>query len=193
MNLPCVILIGGSAGSVNALQTLLKSMSPDFQIPMVVVQHLAAGARIHLDLVYGPYTKMKMIEITDKVQIEDGHIYFAPTGYHTLVERDFSLSLSQDDLVHFSRPSIEVFFESAAISLGNKCAAILMTGANEDGGEGLCLLNAKGALTFVQDPKTAEVPVMPQSALKPGYHHQVLPLAQIANRLSALEKREVHV
>lgn len=183
-----MLIVGGSAGSVTAIQKLLSLLSPDFDFPIILVQHLPSQGRIQLELVYGAYTKRKLLEAIDKMPIEDNKVYFAPPSYHLLIEKDHSFSLSQDDLVYYSRPSIQVTFESAAFSLGSDCIAVLLTGANEDGGEGLGVLRNKGALTLVQDPKTAEVPVMPQSALKPGHRHEVLSLEKIAERLSGLKK-----
>lgn len=186
-----IVLIGGSAGSVSAVQKLLSLLSPDFDLPIVVIQHLPSHGRIQLDLVYGHCTKRRLLEALDKMPIEKKTVYFAPPSYHLLIEKDLSFSLSQDDLVYFSRPSIQVSFESAAVSFGSECVAILLTGANEDGSEGLGLLREKGALTLVQDPETAEVPLMPKSALKAGHRHEVLSLEKMALRLSNL-KQELH-
>ena len=168
------------------MQVLLKSLPPNFETPIVVVQHLPADVRIQLDLVYGHSSKMKLLEVTDKMPIEKGCVYFAAPSYHLLIEKDFSFSLSQDDLVYYSRPSIQVFFESAALSVADRAIAVLLTGANEDGGEGLCILNQKGAITIVEDPKTAEIATMPQSALKKGFEHEILALPLIAQRLVEL-------
>lgn len=197
------VVIGGSAGSITAVQEILKHLKPDFKIPLIIVQHIAATTRIDPAVIYGRFTNLAAVEAQDKMPIQPGHIYFGPPGYHLLVESDLSLSLSQDDLVHYSRPSIEVLFQSVvlanrrpnggphfldapATSYAAHAAAVLLTGANFDGGTALCELHEKGALTFVQDPKTAEVPTMPLSALKPGYNHEILSLQEIALRLSSL-------
>ena len=188
MRTPKVVLIGGSAGSVNALQEIFKNLDPAFKLPIVVVQHLPQSSRVQLDLVYSIHTHMKMVEAVDKMVIEDKTIYFAPSSYHLMVEKDLSLALSQDEPVHYSRPSIDLLFESAVQSLGGACVAVLLTGANSDGADGICLLNKKGALTIVQNPATAEVPMMPSSALRPGYSHEVLNIPEIAKRLSAVSR-----
>lgn len=188
MRRPKAILIGGSAGSVNALQEIFKHLSDDFDLPIVIVQHLPQSSRVQLDLVYSVHTRLKLQEAGDKTEIQPGTVYFAPASYHLLIEKDLTLSLSQDEPLHYSRPSIDVLFESAALSLGSACVAVLLTGANADGAAGLCFLNQKKALTIVQDPRTAEVAMMPAAALKPGFSHLVLDLSAIGQKLSRIAK-----
>lgn len=188
MRRPKAVLIGGSAGSVNALQEIFRHLSPDFDLPVVVVQHLPQSSRVQLDLVYSVHTKLKLQEAVDKTEVLPRNVYFAPSSYHLLIEKDLTLSLSQDEPLHYSRPSIDILFESAAFSLGGACVAVLLTGANADGAEGLCLLNRKKALTIVQNPATAEVPMMPASALRTGSSHLVLNLPEIGQQLSLVAK-----
>ena len=124
------------------------------------------------------------MEAVDKTKIEKEQIYFAPPNYHLLVERDFSLSLSQEDPVVFSRPSIDVLFESAARSLGEKVCGVLLTGANEDGAAGLKFIQACGGYTIVQNPMDAEIPTMPQSALTRFRPDFIGSLKEIAQKLA---------
>ena len=184
------VLIGGSAGSVDALQKILSDLPARFSLPIVVVQHLPANLRVNLDMVYGPHSDMRLEEAEDKMRLEAGHVYFAPASYHLLVEKDLSLSLSVDELVHFSRPSIDVLFESAAVSLRDRCAAILLTGANEDGAKGLKFLRERGAVTIVQDPATAQVKMMPEAALLLDPGHHVVPLEKIGAELLRFERAD---
>jgi two-component system chemotaxis response regulator CheB len=158
------VFIGASAGGITALQMLTREMD-DFPLPVVVVQHLPPDAQIEPQLVFGSHTKLPVSEAEDKEQIADHHIYFAPPGYHLLIERDHSFSLSQDDPVQFARPSIDVLFESAAVVYGAGACGIILTGANADGAEGLNTIHSQGGYTMVQDPSSAEVSMMPASAL----------------------------
>ncbi|MNQ99439.1 Chemotaxis response regulator protein-glutamate methylesterase of group 2 operon [compost metagenome] len=127
-------------------------------------------------------------EAQDKDSIEPGHLYFACPGYHLSVERDRSLSLSQEERVHYSRPSIDILFESAADAYGPGLVGVLLTGANEDGAQGLARIKQLGGLTVVQDPAEAKVDVMPRAALKLHAPDYILPLSGIARLLADLDQ-----
>lgn len=180
------ILIAGSAGSVSAVKKILEGLKPDFRIPIVVVQHLPASLRLDVKLVYENEAGLIPVLIEDKMILEERKIYFAPANYHVLFEHNFSLSLNVDPPVNFSRPSIEVFFESVVTHVNKDLIIILLTGANEDGALGLSELQKIGATTIVQDPAEAEVPIMPQAALKLNSKHLILKLDAIINRLNVL-------
>jgi two-component system chemotaxis response regulator CheB len=125
-------------------------------------------------------------EAQDKEPVIAGTVYFAPANYHLLLDHGPQLALSVDDLVHHSRPSIDVLFESAAEVYGNRLLGIILTGANEDGAQGLAAVHDAGGLTVVQTPETAQSPQMVISALKLRQPDYVLPLEEIAAMLSAL-------
>ena len=127
--------------------------------------HLPSDSKTDPGLVFGDRLNLSIFEATDKMPISEGHIYFAPAGYHLLIERDFSFGLTQDEPIHNSRPSIDVLFESAAIALGKEACGILLTGANADGAAGLKLMKETGSCVMIQDPKEAESTAMPLAAL----------------------------
>ncbi|MBM4355789.1 MAG: chemotaxis protein CheB, partial [Deltaproteobacteria bacterium] len=119
----------------------------------------------------------------DKERVAGGAVYVAPANYHLLVERDLTLSLSTEEPVHWSRPSIDVLFESAARAWGRHVVGVLLTGGNADGVEGLLAIRAAGGLTLVQDPSTAESPAMPRAAIRAGAAQRVLSLEEMAKLL----------
>jgi two-component system chemotaxis response regulator CheB len=167
---PTLVAIGASAGAVEALQGLLPAIPASFRAALVIVVHLPAGRRSHLAELFGQLCALRTCEAEDKATIEPGTIYFAPSDYHLLVERDGTLSLSIDEPVHFSRPSIDVLFESAARAGGSHVLGILLSGANADGAEGLAAIAARGGLTWVQTPASARSPTMPEAALARASH-----------------------
>ena len=184
-----VVLIGTSAGGIDALRQLFSFLPKGFHLPLVIVQHLPEDAHFDLDLLFSRQTQLLLSEAHDKVKVLPGHIYFAPPGYHLLIEKDQTLSVSLDEKVHFARPSIDVLFDSAARSLGQSALGILLTGASQDGAEGLQLMKESGALTCVQDPASAQVPYMPEAALNIMTPDWVLDLKGIAAKLSQLSLR----
>lgn len=132
---------------------------------------------------------MPVNEVEDKDPIEPGHVYLAPANYHLLVDDDGHFSLSIDEPVRFSRPSIDVTFESVADVYGPRTVGVVLTGANEDGSRGLRRIADRGGLAIVQDPAMAESPLMPASALKAVPEALMLPLEGIADHLATLEAR----
>lgn len=179
--------IGGSAGGVTAVQSLLKYLNENFSTPVIVVLHLPPGAIINSSLVFGGSTNSRILEATDKLQIEPNTVYFAPPAYHLLIEKDFSLALSQDEPVYYSRPSIDVLFESAAIAYGKHACGILLTGANADGAAGLKFMQKLGGIAIVQNPIEAEAKAMPLAAtslFKPDF---IGTLHEISAKMKQLE------
>jgi two-component system, chemotaxis family, protein-glutamate methylesterase/glutaminase len=130
---------------------------------------------------------MPVVEARDKELIKPGTLYFAGPGYHLSVEHDRSLSLSQEDRVHHSRPAIDFLFESAADTYGSSLLAILLTGANQDGARGLAHVKQQGGTTVVQDPTEARVAVMPRAALALHTPDHILSLGHIGSLLASLE------
>ena len=184
------IVIGASAGGVEALLTIFADLRPGFSLPIVVVLHLPDERRSQLAEVFGRRVQLPVKEVDDKELIAPGTLYFAAPGYHVSVERDYSFSLSREERVHYSRPSIDYLFESAADAYQQRLAAILLTGANQDGAQGLATVKQSGGLTIIQNPEEALVSTMPQAALdrmKPDY---ILPLRGIGRLLVELERIE---
>lgn len=160
-----VVLIGASAGGWNALNLLLPSLPADFPVPVVVVQHVHASQEASWVGYLDDLCALKVKEAEDKEPLALGVCYFAPPDYHLLIERDRTASLSRDEKVHYSRPSIDVLFESAAMAYGPEAVAVILSGASRDGAAGLAAIRANGGVAVIQDPFTAEFPCMPQAAL----------------------------
>jgi two-component system chemotaxis response regulator CheB len=178
---PVAIFVGASAGGVTTLQTLIHALDSNFRIPMVVVLHLPAHSTFIPSLVFRDSFDRQLVEVVDKIPLKPNHIYFAPPDYHVLAERDGSLSLSQDEPVQFSRPSIDVLFDSAAKAFGASACGLLLTGANSDGAQGMLSINRAFGYTMVQDPQSAECAVMPNSALaliKPDFIGDIAAIAR---------------
>jgi two-component system chemotaxis response regulator CheB len=186
MNPVRVICVGASAGGITAVQRLLNGLPKLFSLPLVVVQHLHPSTELDVDLVYGRGFSGKVLEARDKMPLEGGTAYFAPPTYHLLIEKDLSLSLSQDEPVNFSRPSIDVLFESAAWAVGDGACGVLLTGANHDGAAGLRQIKDLGGVTIVQDPEEAEVPYMPNAAIELQRPDFILKIDDIAAKLSQM-------
>lgn len=181
-----LFVIGASAGGVNLLHHLLPAFQKSGRYKVVVVLHLPPGGPNLLPSLYAPLCSLRVTEATPGEELLPDTIYFSPTDYHLCIEPNHTLSLSSEEPVNFSRPSIDVLFESAAYAYGRKAAGILLTGANEDGAMGLMKIQAAGGITIVQEPKDAEYETMPLSALslmKPDY---VLPTLEIRDLISDL-------
>jgi two-component system chemotaxis response regulator CheB len=180
-----VVLIGASAGGVSAVSGLLRALPASFDLPMCVVLHIPADRPSHLAEAFGARSRVAVKEAEDKAPLAGGTVVVAAPDYHLLVEADRTCALSIDPHVHYSRPSIDVLFESAVDAYGPRALAMLLTGANEDGARGLAALAEAGAITVVQDPEEAEMPVMPEAALARCTPTFVLPLAEIVGLLHA--------
>ena len=180
------IAIGTSAGGVEALSLLLPALPPGLRAAVFVVIHLPRQRPSHLVEIFQPKCALPVREAQDKERVEPGTIYFAPPDYHLLVDRGPAIALSVDDLVNFSRPSVDVLFESAADVYGSRLLGIILTGASQDGAAGLQAIRRAGGATIVQEPATAQVAVMAESALKQGPADFVLSLEEIAARLVTL-------
>jgi two-component system chemotaxis response regulator CheB len=180
------VAIGASAGGVQALSVLLPALPAKAAVAVFIVLHLPRDRPSILAEVFSRKCLLDVREAQDKEPVIAGTVYFAPANYHLLLDHGPQLALSVDDLVHHSRPSIDVLFESAAEVYGNRLLGIILTGANEDGAQGLAAVHDAGGLTVVQTPETAQSPQMVISALKLRQPDYVLPLEEIAAMLSAL-------
>lgn len=181
-----LVVIGGSWGGMRAAATILAGLTKDFRLPIAIAQHRGADSDGHSMTDYlALRSPLPVREAEDKDVIESGYVYLAPADYHLLVEKE-TFALSTDERIQFSRPSIDVLFESTASSYGPRAVGVLLTGANEDGARGLLVMKKAGALTLVQDPVTADKPEMPLAAIRLKAGSIVLPLEDIAPRLRAL-------
>jgi two-component system chemotaxis response regulator CheB len=181
------VVIGASAGGVEALGTLLPALPAGWRLPVFCILHLPGDRESRLAELFGERLPLPVKEASDKEAIEPGTVYFAGAGYHLSVERDFTFSLSCEPPVHFARPAIDVLMESSADAYGPGLVGILLTGANHDGAAGMAAIQANGGLTVVQDPDDAQVATMPRSAIDRFSPHLILPLARIGALLPMLE------
>jgi two-component system chemotaxis response regulator CheB len=161
-----LIVIGGSAGAYNALTELLPIFPIDYPLPIVIVQHLHPLQDVYFIEHFAKLCKVAVKEAGEKETIQNGTIYFAPPNYHLLIEDDKTFSLSIDEKVNYSRPSIDVLFDSAAYVYGARTIAVILTGANNDGAKGIRQVKESGGLAIVQDPETASSSYMPNAALE---------------------------
>jgi len=180
------IVIGASAGGVEALGLILPSLPAKFRPAVLIVLHLPRERPSLLVDIYEKRCSLPVREADDKEPIEPGTIYFAPPDYHMLVERNRQIALSTEEPVHFSRPSVDVLFESAADAFGSRLLGVILTGANEDGAAGLHAIHRAGGVTVVQQPDSAKVPLMVVSALQRNPADFVLSLPEIAELLKGL-------
>jgi two-component system chemotaxis response regulator CheB len=180
------IVIGASAGGVEALGLILPALPAKFKPALLIVLHLPRERPSLLVEIYEKRCALPIREAEDKEPIEPGTVYFAPPDYHMLVERNRQIALSTDEPVHYSRPSVDVLFESAADVFGNRLLGVILTGANEDGASGLHAIHRAGGVTVVQQPDSAKVPLMVVSALQRHPADFVLSLPQIAALLAGL-------
>jgi two-component system chemotaxis response regulator CheB len=179
------VVIGASAGAVEALGTLLPALPATLRIPVIIVVHVPANRQSLLSELFAHRCALPVREAEDKRSVSDGTIWFAPAGYHLLIERDQSFSLSIDEPVNYSRPSIDVLFESAADVYKDQLLALVLTGANHDGAAGAAAVHAAGGLVAVQDPRTASAPAMPTFSIERSPPDFVGSLHELANFVCA--------
>jgi two-component system, chemotaxis family, protein-glutamate methylesterase/glutaminase len=183
-----LVVMGVSAGGLDAVSRILRGLPSTLALALVVVQHRSKDSTSLCDLLQDA-SQLPVGEPTDKEPIRKGRVYVAAADYHLLIEDDhFALSLEAPAM--YSRPSIDLCFESAAYSFGPRAVGVVLTGANADGSNGLRAIADRGGAAIVQDPKTAEVAVMPTAAIAAVPDARVLPLEEIASYLVALAPRE---
>jgi two-component system, chemotaxis family, protein-glutamate methylesterase/glutaminase len=181
------VVIGASAGGIEALTVLLPALSPGLRPPVFIVLHLPRDRPSVLADIFSKKCAVPVREAEDKEMVTPGTVYFAPNDYHLLVDQGPQLALSADAPVHHSRPSVDVLFESAADIYRDRLLGIILTGANEDGATGLAAVHDAGGVTIVQRPDTALAPLMALSALKLRPADWVLTLNEIAGMLGTLD------
>jgi two-component system chemotaxis response regulator CheB len=160
------IVVGGSAGALEALLVILPALPEEVSCPIVIVLHLPPAQPSLVPEILSRVCARAVHEAEDKAPLRDQTIYVAAPNYHLLIERNRSLALSVDEPVHHSRPAIDVLFESAADAYGPAVAGLVLSGANQDGAEGLCQIRQAGGVAIVQAPATASSPMMPETAMR---------------------------
>jgi two-component system chemotaxis response regulator CheB len=180
------VVIGASAGGIEALAVLLPALPNSFSAPLFIVLHLPRERPSLLAEIFTRRCALPVREAEDKEPVAAGTVYFAPPDYHMLLEKNRHIALSADEPVHFSRPSIDVLFESAAEVYVDRLLGIILTGANEDGAAGLLAIHRAGGITVVQKPDSAKVPLMAVSALQRSPADFLLSLQEIAQLLAGL-------
>lgn len=186
---PEAVVIGASAGALDVLSNLLPGLPADYRLPILIVVHLPPDKTSLLAQLLRARCAIRVREAEDKEPIEPGVAYFAPPDYHLLVEQDKRLSLSDDEPVLFSRPSIDVLFESAADAYGDGLIGVVLTGANSDGANGLKAVVEAGGVAVVQSPKGAYAVAMPEAAIAACPDARVLPVNEIAAYLREVGAR----
>jgi two-component system chemotaxis response regulator CheB len=176
-------------GGIEALQVLLGGLPAHFPMPILIVHHISPEAGSHWPNLFQAHCPLRVKEADEEELALPGTVYLAPANYHLLIEQDCRLALSVDCLVNFSRPSVDVLFESAADVFGPALIGIVLTGAGSDGSRGLKKVKEKGGLAIIQDPADAQTDNMPRNALAAVSADHVLPLRQIAPLICRLAQQ----
>jgi two-component system chemotaxis response regulator CheB len=177
-----LIVIGCSMGGMHALEQIFDALPQSFCVPIIVAQHRYRTSGDALPNFFQRHSKLRVTDANDKQWIEPGHVYLAPADYHLFVERNKQhgeMSLSVDAAVSYSRPSIDVLFESAADAYQGSLVGVVLTGANADGSRGAARIKQRGGFVIVQDPEGAESPEMPKAAIQATRVDRILPLPRI--------------
>ncbi|HEY0463769.1 MAG TPA: chemotaxis protein CheB [Polyangiaceae bacterium] len=177
-----LVVMGTSTGGLHALTRLLSDLPASFPLPIAIVQHRSRDSDERLVMLLNGACVIPVYEAEDKEPLRGPGVYLGPPDYHLLVEPD-SVALSTEEPVAFSRPSIDVLFESAAYSYGSGVIGVLLTGANQDGTRGLKRIKERGGYVIIQNPDSAESAFMPKHAVKNLLPDRVLNLEQIAAEL----------
>ena len=181
-----LLIIGGSAGSLEVMLHTLPDIRTTINFSILVVMHRGTEPDPLLQFILSSKTPLIVKEAEEKEKIQPGIIYTAPADYHLLIEKDHTFSLDFSEKVNFSRPSIDVTFSVAAEAYGKELACLLLSGANTDGTEGLVFVKAAGGITAIQDPATANVPFMPQHSLSKMQPDYILSPGEIAGFINNL-------
>lgn len=183
---PKAIVLGGSAGSIRLISFLFKNLSKSFSTPLIMALHRANEKNSNLRNFFQEIINLPIIEPLHAMPIEPGKIYMAPAGLHIVVEENYIVNIDNSPLVHYSKPSIDVLFLSAAEIYKEDLTGILVTGSNEDGAIGIKSINDNGGITIVQDPQEAPLSRMPSSAIKHSKVTHIYKTNQILEYLNQL-------
>jgi two-component system chemotaxis response regulator CheB len=179
-----LVALGGSNGALDVVTEILGGLPDKINYALVIVLHQSRQADSLLQKVLQVKTKLRVNEPLDKEPVEKGSVYIAIPNYHLMIEKDKTFAYSYSELVNYSRPSIDVFFETAASAYQSRMAAIILTGANADGASGIVHAKQSKALTIAQNPSSALSPFMPESAIKTGCVDMVLNISEIITTLT---------
>lgn len=181
-----LIIIGGSAGSLQVILGMIKNINDKLHFAIVLVVHRKAHSTNILQTLLQQFSPMEVIEIEDKTEIQNNKLYIAPPDYHLLFEDKKMMSLDSSEKMNYSRPSIDVTFKSAAEIYGESMIGILLSGANADGVEGLSYIKKNNGKVWIQDPETAEVDYMPQHAVDEIDYDLIIKPSNLANYINQL-------
>jgi len=181
-----IIVMGASQGGINAWKHILPNLSKNLAVPIILVQHQKSNSDNKLIELLSTFSNLPVERVIDGMKLQAGYIYVAPANYHLLVNADETLSLDVSSPVLFSRPSIDVTFQSALSIYGKRLLAVLLTGANSDGSLAMKLIKEWGGTTIIENPNTAEAFYMPKSAIAQSFPDYVLPLAELSQKLNQL-------
>lgn len=182
------MVIGVSAGGVEALNTLLPFLPANCQIPVVIVLHIGKHQPLHIISHLNNICHVEVKEADCDEKLRPGVVYFAPPNYHLLIEPNYTFALSLEEEVNYSRPSIDVLFESAADVFRKELIGVILTGANNDGALGMQAIQRKGGLTVVQDPATAFAREMPQATLRLITPNYILSLGELTGFMQSVNE-----
>ncbi len=182
------IVIGSSAGGIDALVKIIPKLPREFPVPVIIAQHISPISDNYIAEFLNNKSNIKVQEAEEKTKAEPGNAYIAPPNYHLLMERDKTFSLTTTERVNFARPSIDVLFKTAAEAYGKDLIGVILTGGNHDGASGMHYIQQLKGTTIVQEPSTAEVDIMPQSILNIIAPTKILPLDKIASYLISIMK-----
>lgn len=181
-----MLAIGSSWGGVDLLKRLVRELPATWTLPVVIVQHQHPNSGTALERILGKVTPLVVRDVEDKDRLEAGHIYIAPANYHLLIEDDGSFSLTTEAPVKYCRPAVDVTFASLARVYQQRCIGLVLTGANDDGADGIRIIKMAGGHALAQLPASAEAPTMPEAAIATGVVDQVLEPAEIVPYLRRL-------
>ncbi|OCA72127.1 chemotaxis protein CheB [Chryseobacterium artocarpi] len=181
-----LILIGGSAGSLQVIIEMIKNLDDNIHIPILLVIHRKAQSGDILRTLLQQFTRISVVEVEDKTQLEDNTIYIVPADYHLLFENNKIMSLDSSEKMNYSRPSIDVTFRSAAEIYGEDVIGVLLSGANADGVEGLNYIKKHNGKVWIQDPESAEVEYMPRHAMEEIDYDLIIRPDTLANYIKQL-------
>ncbi len=181
------IVIGASAGGFFTLGKLLALLPHNFSTPILIVQHISPTSDNYMPIYINSRCKLNVKEADEKEPILPGFVYFAPPNYHLMVEEDHTISLSNDEKVNYSRPAIDILFETAAYAYESNLIGIILTGANSDGAKGLAQIKEAGGYSIVQDPNEADTQAMPEAAISLAVPDSILSIDKIAELLISFD------
>ncbi|MGV4413473.1 chemotaxis protein CheB [Chryseobacterium sp. T1] len=183
-----LVIIGGSAGSLQVILDMIKKLDNNLSFSILLVLHRKAKTSSVLPVLLQQFSPIEVIEIEDKTDFEKNKIYIVPADYHLLFDNKLKMSLDVSEKINYSRPSIDVSFQSAARIFRDALVGILLSGANADGVEGLDYIYKNGGLVWIQNPETAEVEYMPRHALDAVTYHSVFNSEELAAKINQLNK-----